>query len=121
EAVARFSSKDGNETMTVGGSGSEPPEWLLYPDTSEVFGGSVSLQAGVASGMHSFRTGDSVEDVIAHYRELVEDRGLEPSVTQSARGGAVNASGDGTVLRIAIAAGDEGTETTIIYRVPESP
>ena len=120
EPVARFSNTDGSETMTVGGAGSEPPEWLLYPDTAEVFGGSVNLQAGVASGMHSFRTGDSVDDVIAHYRELVEQRGLEPRVTQSADGGLISASGDGTVLQITIGAEEEGSEVTIVYRVPES-
>lgn len=122
----RFEGPEGETEFRVGsGAGGEVPEWLPIPEGAEISEGVFSLDTPESrSGSVTLVTDDSVDDVVAFYREALEGDGWKVSRTthsgEMGEGAVLNAtSPDGKrTLMVGIARKD-GRTTVGIYHSGE--
>lgn len=83
QGKVRFEGPEGESEIRVGsGAGGEVPEWLPVPEGAEIGEGVFSLDTPESrSGSVTLVTDDSVDDVVAFYREALEGDGWKVSRT----------------------------------------
>lgn len=119
EGALTVRGKEGEAEFRVGGGGEENiPAWVpRYPEV-EPAGTFFSQSGGEVSGTFTVETDDSVDDVIAFYRDALEEAGFtETAYTTSQAGGTRNAnlvaeSGNRQVG--VMASSDDGTTQVVV-------
>lgn len=116
--------KDGETQFRMGAGGDEEiPDWLpRYPDVDPT-GTFFSRSGGEVNGTFSLQTEDSVEDVIAFYRQALEEGGFtETTYTTSQVQGGRHASlgAEAGNRRVGVVATTQGGATQVAVTFSES-
>ncbi len=112
------------ETRFGGGATAELPDWMpLYPGASEPEGSYSSTAGDQRSGAVSFRSSDSVAQILEFYEAALKAAGLEVSKTtftaQGSEGGMLNGSSEQPERTVAVMVSDEDGETSIAVNYSE--
>lgn len=122
--VVTMTDETGGGTVTLGGDADEAvPDWFpAYPGATQVGSTYSSKSAEEETGLFTFTTGDSRDDVMAFYRERLEGLGFE--VTESTfsseglRGGSLSGDdGAGRTVAVTVSEQDGETQVGVNYTV----
>lgn len=113
-----FTGPDGTATFQAGSNLENLPEWVpLYPEATSTEGTfNMATEEGV-TGALAMRTTDSAEDVIAHYKDLLEGDGytvtVNTSTTNGVYSGYLSAEKGDAGQTLVVGAAPEGDETSV--------
>ena len=121
EGTVKVRSKDGEATF---GSGAnvDIPSWIpAYPGSSPV-GTMAADTTNEQGGGFTFKTGDSVDDVLSYYKDELKSAGFEVSSSSwekdgATAGGGVNGTSGKRTITVAAGADDGETRVNVIYRL----
>ena len=112
---------DGVTTLGVTGDAIDLPDWLpRYGGEIEEQTGYTTVSSGSHSGMYSFTTPDSPDEVSDHWQRVMESLNLEiERVEINSEGyGSLRGVSDDYKLEVTIVKGDE-TGSTVVFAGPE--
>jgi uncharacterized protein YneF (UPF0154 family) len=121
EAAALTVTKDGEETMRIGGgeAPSDLPDWVpVYPD-AELEGTFSATSEESLTGSFRFEVSDSVDEVMAFYADRLEAKGW--TVRRSdysgpeSKGGQLTATRDNQGVTVMVSSTTSGAETVVNY------
>lgn len=117
--------REGNTTFRVGSGGEENvPDWVPRYEGAEPEGTMFHASGGEMNGGYSFETSDSVDDVLAYFREALEDAGMSQTGSTDTTGGGsrlanVTYEGDGrTVGVVATSDGGDTIHVVVSFSAP---
>lgn len=117
--------KDGKARFRVGAGGAEDlPAWLPRYEGVEPQGTYFSASGGTVNGGYSFATADDVDDVIAYFREELEDAGMSETGNSNTTSGSSRFSnlsyeGDGRTVTLVVTSDGDETNVIVSYSAPE--
>jgi len=118
EGVITMTDESGDATVTLGGGDAEAvPDWFpAYPGASDLGSTYSSRNAGEQTGLFTFTTKDTVDDVMAFYRDRLEGLGFDLSENSYSSGGVRGGSlsgDDGGGRTVAVSVNEQGGETQV--------
>ncbi len=116
--------REGNETFRVGSGGEENiPEWVPRYEGVTVEGTMMNRTAEETSGAFNFETEDSVDTVLEHYKEALEQEGLTLTGQSDNRAGNgrfanLTFEADGRTVNVVVTTDGGLTNTVVTYSEP---
>ncbi|MBZ0113698.1 MAG: hypothetical protein K8J08_14630, partial [Thermoanaerobaculia bacterium] len=126
--VMTMTTDEGTSQLKIGSSTEDVPRWVpIYPRAESVNGSYHSSTPKAEVGMVQITTGDSVDDVLAHYRKVFEEEGFElqndskSQTPQGKVGALLGTHPDGRSLTITVtdAGGKEKVAVAMNYNSPK--
>jgi hypothetical protein len=128
-SVMTMTNDGGTSQLKIGSSTEDVPRWVpIYPRAEGVNGTYHTSTPEAEVGMVQISTRDSVDDVLAHYRKVLDDEGFElkndskSQTPQGKVGALVGAHPDGRSLTLAVTDAEGGGKVSVSmnYNSPNS-
>lgn len=116
--------REGNETFRVGSGGEENvPSWVPRYEGVTIEGTMMNRTSEETTGAFSFETEDSVDEVLAHYKEALEEEGLTLTGESDNRAGDgrfanLTFEADGRTVNVMVTTDGGLTNTVVTYSEP---